>query len=179
MDMNFNQYVGRLAETPRYYPSRVDEQGRTIAARATARLIVNRIPGHTSRGDDGGKYDAIPIVGWGPHAETMRQYTAKGKEIGVTGKLRHNATRRQDGGWDNFYEVQIDCISLGHDSSATKTAKAAAESGLTLAQMTGDPEALLNHPKIRERLRQLGHSARLEDLSAPDNTPAPVNPFLE
>ncbi len=171
MDMNFTQFVGRLAENPRYYPARVDEQGRTIAARATARLIVNRIPGK----DDGGKYDAIPIVGWGPHAETMRNYTAKGKEIGITGKLRHNATRKADGGWDNFYEVQIESISLGHDSSATKTAKAAAESGLTLPQLTGNLDALLNLPKVRERLRQLGHGAQLDEISEADK-PA-TNPF--
>lgn len=108
MDMNNVNLVGRLADDVKYSPA-----SGGVAARATGRLIVNRLPGK----DGKQKYDTIPVVAWGVHAENLAKYSSKGKELGILGEIRANSVPNPDGSYKNFIEVMIKEISFGRDSA--------------------------------------------------------------
>lgn len=131
MDMNSVQLVGRLAEDVRYSKGEGDTSSRCVG-----RLIVNRRPGR----DGKRRYDAIQFVAWGKNADNLAQWTAKGKELGVTGELRVNniAPEKEGDAWKNYTEVLIHNVSFGRDSNAQKLQKALQSGdGATAASLAG------------------------------------------
>lgn len=159
MDDNYCSFIGRLAADPIYHPAT-----ESCAAHAVGRLIVNRPS--TRNGKNKQEYDTIPFSGWGPHAETLAKHAKKGKEIQIRGQLRHNPVNK-NGSWYNYYEILIEKISLGHDSSAAKLMKATQASGVALADLADlDLDNIFNNPKAQERLREL--AASLEPSKAND-----------
>jgi single-stranded DNA-binding protein len=141
MDMNIASFTGRLAAAVEYRPGKDGKAGR-----ATARLIVNR----PKLGDGDQRYDTIPVVGWGPHAETLKNYTHKGKEISVRGEIHTHSTRNDDGSYNNYWELSVERISLGRDSNQVKAQKALG----AVAEQTDAAalRALLSNPANKKKL---------------------------
>jgi len=154
MDLNLVTLVGRLAEDVDYTAG-IGEK----SSRAVARLIVNRPPGKTGSS----RYDAIQIVAWGAYADSMAQYTAKGKELAITGELRVNsiAPKKQGGSWTNYTEVQIKHVSYGNDSNQGKAMKLlqGVQDTLDVATQAKSTEkdiaALVAHPNIKSILQNV------------------------
>ncbi len=146
MDVNICTFVGRLAEDPTYHSA----SGAT-PARTTARLIVNRPPAKGANGK--AKYDTIQLVAWGVHAETMANYTARGKEVAITGEYRTNYVPDAKTGGKNYTEIMVTHISLGRDSTATKVMKAQEDNGEAAPAITAsDLQTLLKDPEFLARV---------------------------
>lgn len=177
MDDNNFSGIGRLAEAAMYFP---EDKERNLSARATARLIINRMP--TPAGQRG--YDVIPLVAWGSHAETLRNYGASGKEVFVRGAIRTTSKKNDDGSYDNRWECKVERISLGRDSTVAKMAKASVATGLPVETMT-DLEQLMNSPEVQKVLNELAHAQPklAAAASKPSQKVAPSqeaeNPFSE
>jgi single-stranded DNA-binding protein len=160
MSLNVNQVtlVGRLADNVNFTPA----QGET-SARATGRLIVNRVPSRNSKK----AFDAIQIVAWGAHAENLAKYTAKGKELGIQGEIRENSVRptKEGESWKNYTEVLVRSVSYGRDSTSAKIVKAIGDgTAATKAQLeqmfgTEELEAIIAKPEVAEALAQFTQGA--------------------
>jgi len=116
MDINNCVEVGRLAEPVKYTPANKE---RKISAKATGRLAVNR-PNYKGSIP---KTDYIPFVAWGNFAEVLKDYSSKGKELGLTGRWETNPVIAADGSTITYNELKVCDIQLGHDSQAVKTQK--------------------------------------------------------
>ena len=160
MDLNQVTLVGRLVDAVLYTPG-----NGTKSSRAVGRLIVNRPPSQ----DGKRRYDAIQIVGWGPHADNLAKYTDKGKELGVTGELRVNSVPPQKEGeaWKNYTEVTIRGLSFGRDSNQAKLMKALSGGAETVAAgVTGQQQVASNaraiiaaNPQIAALLQSIAQGA--------------------
>ena len=127
MDMNSVILVGRLAADVIYTPG---TEGK--ASRAVGRLMVNRVPG--ANGSKG--VDAIQIAAWGKHADNMAKYTSKGKELTIRGEIRTSYKKPEKDGekGQNFFEVMVQHVSFGRDSTESKVMKALSTGGDGIAQ---------------------------------------------
>jgi single-stranded DNA-binding protein len=101
MNMNKMMVVGRLADIIVY-----TEASGNVDARVWGRLIVNR-------GGRGSGFDVFPFVAWGKYADLLRDYSCKGQELGLEGKIRTTSKRRNDGSWDNRFELVCSDVRLG------------------------------------------------------------------
>jgi len=101
--MNLNQIilVGRLAKDPMFTPGKVKPSNN----RLYFKVIVNHIRGEG--------YDAIPCVCWGKLADVGTEYLEKGKEVTITGELRVDNKRNEDGTYNNNFNVSVSKISFG------------------------------------------------------------------
>lgn len=109
MDLNQVTLIGRIAGEIQYH-----EATETSKSRAHFRLAINRVYSKVE------KADYIPITCWDVHADNLKKYCSKGKEVAVTGQLETNSTRNEDGTWNNFWTVRADAISYGRDSAKTQ-----------------------------------------------------------
>lgn len=184
MDINQVTLVGRLADNVQYTPATG-----TVSSRVVGRLIVNRPPSS----DGQRRYDAIQIVAWDKHADNLARYTAKGKELGITGEIRVNNIRPQKEGddWKNYVEVLVRGVSFGRDSNQQKMMKAlqggdATQVAAVLEQLQagGQPDsfsqlfqsnpslaALNNNPNLLAQLQKIAGGA-----AAPTAQPATEEP---
>lgn len=103
MNLNSTNFVGRLVADPLFTAKKGE-----AAARLMFRLAVNRIKSE--------KADIINCVAWGPVAEAGAEHLYKGKEVGVTGELRTNSTQKEDGSWDNFWNISCQTVHYGQDT---------------------------------------------------------------
>lgn len=160
MDVNSTNFVGRLAEPVTYTPG--DGQK---SSRATGHLIVNRPPrkNKTER-----ELDKIPFVVWGPRADAMAKYTSKGKEIAISGPIRTNSVRPKYEGdrWENYWEVEVEKLSFGHDSSTQKAMKAIQDGGKV--EESSLKEFLDANPTMAAAINKV----RLANLPPPPPPPA-------
>lgn len=110
--MNFNlnemRLAGHLARDPQYH-----EGSEGTDPRTTATLAVNR------PGKDTG-VDYFFLVAWGDKAKVLAKYGKKGKGMYVSGSGRTRSTKREDGSWDNRFEVVLDKITLLDDPQEEK-----------------------------------------------------------
>lgn len=87
--------------------------------RSWARLAVN------PPGKDRDAY-FMPFVCWGATARAVNDHTQKGKELALSGELRTRTTQREDGSYDNYFEINCHSVSFGADAKNTKGAPAPA-----------------------------------------------------
>ncbi len=178
MNENLCFFIGRLADKVVYHPAKGE-----VSSHAVGRLIVNRIPGK----DGKSRYDSIPFSAWGAHADTLHNYTDKGKQLSIRGELRHNPVQRADGSYDNYYEILVAKVGLGNDSSAAKLHKASAKSGITISDLGAeDVQKLMDSPVVQEALKKINQGAQPEKVLAPKPTakvdaglPGAENPFAD
>lgn len=94
--MNKTVLVGRLTADPT-----LKYTAGAGTAVATFTLAVDR----TFKKDGQPEADFIPIVVWGKQAESVSQYTAKGKLIAVSGRIQTRSYEAKDGGKRYITEV--------------------------------------------------------------------------
>lgn len=176
MNINNCSFAGRLADNVEFREA--TDNG---AARATGRLIINR----PSTKKDAG-YDVIPFVAWGRYAETMAQYTHKGKELALTGSLRTNNARQADGSYKNYFELVVNLISLGNDAASVKVQKALDVEGAQEAVGAVEVmKALVKDPELVELVRQrhkelkekTGKTEKVAVSATPETLPTIETPF--
>jgi len=96
--MNIAIMTGRLTRDPEV---RVTQNGKSVA---TFSLAVDRR--YKQEGQP--TADFISCVAWGRTAETIGQYCAKGKKIGVEGRIQTRTYEAKDGGKRYITEVVVD-----------------------------------------------------------------------
>ncbi|MFW6138211.1 MAG: single-stranded DNA-binding protein [Spirochaetota bacterium] len=89
-DINHVVLVGRLTRDP--------ELNYTQSGRAVCRfsIAVNRSSGSTDDNQDGSS-SFFNIVAWNKTAEICKEYLAKGKQVGISGRLQQRRWSGQDG----------------------------------------------------------------------------------
>ncbi|MEM6734583.1 MAG: single-stranded DNA-binding protein [Bacteroidota bacterium] len=102
---NHVQLIGHIGEDPKVTNL---ESGRKVAR---FRLATNE---HykDAKGEKRTDTNWHSIVAWGKTAEIIEKYTAKGKEIGVTGKLKTRTYTTDDGNQRYVTEVEANEILL-------------------------------------------------------------------
>lgn len=100
--MNITNLTGRLTKDPEL---RTTQSGKTVA---NFTLAVNR------RFKSQGQPDAdfFRCQAWGKTAEVLHQYTHKGSQIGVTGRLQNRSYENQQGQNVEITEVVVESMDL-------------------------------------------------------------------
>lgn len=118
--MNRVFLVGRLANDPTFdvYVTSGGEERPNIRFR----LAVNR--SYVRKNDPGQKADFINVHLWGKRATSIVEYLYKGREVAVSGELRIDEKRGNDGSYDNYVFVNADDIQLLGSSQRSSTVEA-------------------------------------------------------
>ncbi len=102
--MNRIELIGRLTKDAEI---RQTQSGKTVAAFT---LAVNR---PFARKDSGQQTaDFIRCQAWGKTAEVLHQYTHKGSQIGVSGRLQNRSYENQQGQKVEITEVIVESMDL-------------------------------------------------------------------
>ncbi|NAY91413.1 single-stranded DNA-binding protein [Muricauda sp. JGD-17] len=111
---NHVQLIGHLGEDPKVTTL---ESGRKVAR---FRMAINEHY-RDANGEKQTDTNWHTVLAWGKVADIVEKYTAKGKEIGVTGKLRTRTYTTDDGNQRYVTEVQANEILLlgGKNGNAT------------------------------------------------------------
>ena len=156
MYMNHIDVVGRLVADIQFKKGDKEDGSND---RGWGRLAVN----------PPGKKDAyfMPFVCWGATARACNDHTQKGKELALSGELRTRSTEREDGSYDNYFEINCHSVSFGADAKNTKGAPAPAAS----AQAPVFDEATLRAIAAVMAASQQGKSAPAHDEATPFDLP--------
>lgn len=148
----FNKWlgVGYLADAVEYYPAT-----ETVNSRVVGRLICNR---PANKAPSGERYDVIPFVAWGRHADNIQRFTHKGKQLLLEGPIRTRHRRLADGSWENSFELQVYCVYLGRDSATMKVTQAM--QGIPSEPMSPEElaEFIRRNPALQEYLKSVANS---------------------
>jgi single-strand DNA-binding protein len=175
MNLNNITIVGRLTADPIFHAS---EDGDKTKDHSMFRVAVNRAWDKTQA-------DYFNCVAWDSLGRAVAQFCKKGKEVGVSGSIHIDTTKRPDGTWDARVEVLALHVSFGHDPvTQTQTAKAPVAKPQSpkapslpkqawpnkqapAAPTTPDLAALLKNPDIIALLTQMASSATKATPSKP------------
>jgi single-stranded DNA-binding protein len=151
MYLNQCTFIGRLAADPEFTPKKT-EDGHD---RAWCRLAVNK-----QQKDQPPDY--LTFVCWDKVAQAVAEYCQKGKEVTIVGELHTSAEKREDGSWDNRFEINCSLVSFGEDSLAVKNAKAAAKAAAPAPAAA--PEV---PPDMMKMLLEMVAKAQVAAVAAP------------
>lgn len=109
--------IGRLTADPKYTPATGD-----ISSRLQFRIAVNRIKSSKATKEPGADY--INCVAWGSYADLCSKHLYKGKQVAVDGRLTTNSKKKDDGTWDNFWNITIEKCDFLLDTKEKQQEKA-------------------------------------------------------
>jgi single-strand DNA-binding protein len=115
MYLNRITIIGRLVADPEFKKGSNQDGSND---RIWSRIAVNR-PGNDEA-------DFVPFVCWGATARAVSDHCKKGKVLILDGQLRTRSSQREDGSWDNYFEVNCNNVYFGPDAKNTKQAPAPA-----------------------------------------------------
>ena len=122
MYLNRITVIGRLVADPELKKGDAADSSND---RVWGRVAVNR-PGSDTA-------DFVPFVCWGATARATAEHCKKGKEVTLDGQLRTRSTQREEGGWDNYFEINCGSVSFGADAKNNKTETAPAPASVAPA----------------------------------------------
>lgn len=161
MYLNRFTTIGRLVEDPTFKKGSAEDGSND---RVWSRIAVNR-PGSKDTAD------FFPFVCWGATARAVSDHCKKGKVLILDGQLRTRSTQRDDGTWDNYFEVNCNAVYFGPDAKGTKNAPAPAEQAA--------PAAPVSDAATATALAQLIAQAQALQAAqaAPESEAPPADPF--
>ena len=100
--MNTISIIGRLTRDP--------DLDRTTAGTDVCRIRL-AIPRRRKEGRDQGAV-FVTVVAYGPQASAAAEFLAKGRQVGVSGRLEHREWTDAEGGRQSVHEVVADHIEF-------------------------------------------------------------------